>query len=139
MTTSPATNERTERIVRWAILLLLRAAGLALFGLGLFYWIMLVGVFPESGWRFDLMPLEWRVAAAALAVLCPVAGVGLWLTASWGSVVWLLVAALEGAMHVPLQRQFGGPGPELAFHCAGLLALGLLRIVEWHLGRTRRR
>lgn len=81
----------------------------AMFGLvnGLFYWAMLIGVDDSAGWRFDLMPVHWRVASVTLAVLLPFAASGLWMVASWGAVIWFLCAAIEIAMHVGFPELFG--------------------------------
>jgi hypothetical protein len=137
---NPATPVREGgRIVRLLILWLRRAAGLGLFCLGVVYWIRLVGVFPGPNWRFDLMSPQWRAAACILAVLCPVAGVGLWLSASWGTVVWIIVAALELGMRFALPQVFGGPDAELAALLAGLALLAVLFVVRWAVARTPRR
>ncbi|WP_246191225.1 DUF6163 family protein [Aureimonas leprariae] len=117
--------------MRLSILWLRRIAGLALFAIGIAYWIRLVGVFPEANWRFDLMSSQWRAASCVLAVLAPVGGVGLWLAASWGTVVWIIVATLEAGMHFALPQIFGGPDAELAVVLATLAAFALLRIAEW--------
>jgi hypothetical protein len=138
MKTSPASNEGARRLVRLAILLVLRLSGLVLFGLGLLYWVRLVGIYPEPGWRFDLMSVPWRVAASTLAVLCPVAGVGLWLAVSWGGVVWVLIAVLQAGMHFVLARDFGPPGLELAFHAGGLTLFAALRALRWWISRPRK-
>ncbi len=138
MTTRTASTQRLEAAVRHAILWLQRAAGLALFGFGLLYWVRIVGLYPGADWRFDLMSLPWRVAAPTLAVVCPVAGVGLWLAASWGTVVWTIVATVEGVMRFVFRATFGGPDVELAFHAFGLAALVALRLVGWWLGRRNR-
>jgi hypothetical protein len=38
---------------------------------GILYWIRLIGFYPGSLWRFDLMPVHWQVAAVMLAVFFP--------------------------------------------------------------------
>lgn len=113
-----------------------RIAGLALFAIGIGYWIRLVGVFPGPNWRFDLMTPQWRAASCVLAVLAPVAGVGLWLAASWGTVVWIIVATLELAMHLGFPNAFGRPDAELTALLAGLAALAALRVIEWASARA---
>jgi len=56
---------------------------------GFYYWLRLVGVWGETNWRFDLMGWNWRVLAASMAVLYPVAACGLWQQARWGIILWL--------------------------------------------------
>lgn len=64
--------------------LFLRLIAIACFWLGLQYWAMLVGYSLDGHARFDLLALPWKVAGAGLAVVFPVAALGLWLTVSWG-------------------------------------------------------
>jgi hypothetical protein len=106
---------------------LCRIVGLALFGMGLVYWTRLIGVFDGDLWRFDLMPVWWRVAAPTLAVIYPVAGIGLWMTASWGTVVWVLIAAIEGVMRLGFPHLFGAEPVVVGLHVAGLAFLAVLR------------
>ncbi|EJF87266.1 DUF6163 family protein [Bartonella rattimassiliensis] len=63
--------------------------------LGIFYWIRLVGVFPGILWRFDLMPWQWQFASAILAILYPIALIGLWMYSLWGIVLWGIAALIE--------------------------------------------
>lgn len=65
---------------------------------GMTYWVRLIGYYDGALWRFDTMPVEWQVASATLAVLFPFAGIGLWMTASWGPVIWFLCAVGEVTM-----------------------------------------
>ena len=74
---------------------------------GVLYWVRLVGYYPGSLWRFDLMPVHWQVASLTLAVLFPFAAIGLWMLASWGPVVWFLCAVLEGVMYLGFPDMFG--------------------------------
>lgn len=67
---------------------------------GIFYWIRLIGLYDGLSWRFDLMPIHWKIAASSLAVLFPFAAIGLWLMASWGPVLWFTCAATETVMYV---------------------------------------
>jgi hypothetical protein len=91
---------------------------------GVLYWVRLVGFYEGSLWRFDLMPVHWRVAAVSLAVLFPFAGIGLWMLASWGAVIWLICAATESLMYFGFPELFGFRWPVLATH-AGVLAVYL--------------
>lgn len=120
---------------------LCRLVAMALFVLGLSYWTRLVGVFDGALWRFDLMPVSWRLVAPSLAVLYPVAGIGLWMPATWGVVVWLLVIGVEAGMLLA-PAIFGGHPGILLFHLAALSFLLLLklapRVARWlrHLGKV---
>lgn len=74
---------------------------------GVLYWVRLVGIYPGSLWRFDLMPVYWQVAATALAALFPFAAIGLWMLTSWGPVIWLFCAAAETVMYAGFPDLFG--------------------------------
>ncbi|WP_139413216.1 DUF6163 family protein [Bartonella mastomydis] len=73
----------------------LRFLALICLGLSIFYWIRLVGVFPGILWRFDLMPWQWQFASAILAILYPIALIGLWMYSLWGIILWCLAALIE--------------------------------------------
>ncbi|WP_224007650.1 DUF6163 family protein [Aureimonas sp. SA4125] len=119
---------------------LLRLSAMVLFAIGIFYWVRLVGIYDGPLWRFDLMPIWWRVAATVLAVLAPVAGVGLWMVVSWGAVIWIIVALVEAVMHLGFPGLFGSPTPWMFFHLVGLSALAVLRLVAaWVRWRRLRR
>ncbi|WP_136658794.1 DUF6163 family protein [Nitratireductor sp. XY-223] len=74
---------------------------------GLRYWSLLIGIAEGGAWRFDLLPVHWKIAAASLAVLWPVAGIGLWMIVSWGPVVWLVAATTEIIMHGAFPELYG--------------------------------
>ncbi len=88
-------------------MLFLRLMAVVCLWFALRYWAMLTGFSFGGGGRFDLLPPAWKAAATALAVMFPVAGVGLWLLAPWGAVVWVLAAATEIAMHEFYPSIFG--------------------------------
>lgn len=88
---------------------------------GLLYWVRLIGFYPGTLWRFDLMPVHWQVASVVLAVLFPFAAAGLWMLASWGPVIWFICAATETVMYAGLPRLFGERPSILISH--GLVAL----------------
>ncbi len=85
---------------------------------GIYYWVRLVGFYPGSLWRFDLMPTQWQVVTAMLAVLFPVAAIGLWMLSSWGPVIWFICAATEAVMYGGLPQRFGRLDPVLIVHLA---------------------
>ena len=137
MTLPVPPEEKAERLNRLLTVWLLRIAAVCLFGLGVEIWIRLVGIEDGPLNRFDLMPIWWKIAAPALAVLYPVAGVGLWMTVSWGAVTWAIVAAVEIIMHLVFPELFGGMTLLIVLHLFGLSMLLLLRVIGWW--ETRRR
>lgn len=109
---------------------LCRLSAIALFGVGIAYWVRLVGIFDGSLWRFDLMPLQWRMAAPALAVLCPVAGVGLWMPVSWGIVVWVVAAMIEAFLVFGLPQGLAANPAILGGHALALSLLLALALTD---------
>ncbi|RWX75816.1 hypothetical protein EPK99_19230 [Neorhizobium lilium] len=85
----------------------LRLIAIACLWFGLQYWGMLVGYSLNGMARFDLLNLPWKVAASALAVLFPVAALGLWLTVSWGAVLWTIAAATQVLMYLVWPQTYG--------------------------------
>ena len=87
---------------------------------GVLYWIRLIGFHPGSLWRFDLMPLHWQVASVCLACFFPFAAIGLWMTASWGAVMWFICAVAETAMYLFYPHIFGYRLPIVGAHIAAI-------------------
>jgi len=85
----------------------LRMIALICFWFGLQYWAMLVGYSLHGMARFDLLSLPWKVAASSLAVLFPVASLGLWLAVSWGAVLWAIAAVTQVLMYMVWPDIFG--------------------------------
>jgi hypothetical protein len=102
---SPAVPKRTLTEILYVIFL--RLVAVACFWFGLQYWAMLVGYSLQGLARFDLLALPWKVAASALAVLFPVASLGLWLTVSWGPVLWTIAAVSQILMYSVWPEIFG--------------------------------
>ncbi|WP_455477668.1 DUF6163 family protein [Bartonella sp. B41] len=73
----------------------LRFLAIICFCLSTFYWICLVGVFSEPLWHFDLMLWQWQLLSSALAIIYPIALVGLWMYSPWGIVLWCIAALTE--------------------------------------------
>ncbi|AMC13069.1 DUF6163 family protein [Liberibacter crescens] len=85
----------------------LRIVSIISFIFTLYYWKMAVGYSFEGYRRFDLLPTPWKTAVASLSVLFPVSSVGLWLTVSWGPVIWLLSAVIQIIMYLIFPNIFG--------------------------------
>ena len=102
---SPHVPRRTLTEILFVIFL--RMIAIACLWFGLQYWGMLVGYSLRGMARFDLLNLPWKVAASALAVLFPVASLGLWLAVSWGAVLWTIAAATQVLMYTVWPQTFG--------------------------------
>ena len=87
--------------------LFLRLVAVSCLVAGLQYWGRLIGYSEAGAFRFDLIPSYWQLASASLAVLLPVAAVGLWMQVSWGPVLWVVAAGSEAIMHKGMPMWFG--------------------------------
>lgn len=104
---------------------------------GVLYWIRLVGLYPGSLWRFDLMPLHWQVAATVLAALFPFAAIGLWMLTSWGPVIWFLCALTEAVMYAGFPELYGQRLSIVLAHGFAALLYAAFRLVLWSQRRER--
>ncbi len=101
------TPRLTPSLVDSAFAWFLRTVALLCLAFGILYWVRLVGFYEGASWRFDTMPVHWQVAAVSLAALFPFAGIGLWMMASWGPVIWFLCAAIEATMYAGFPELYG--------------------------------
>jgi hypothetical protein len=92
-------GEAKKRGIRWRLILvwLLRLLSVVWIGKGLMHWatILGLGLVFEPGPAFETRPLTFQAITVYFAVFDLVAGVGLWLTATWGGVLWLLAAVSQ--------------------------------------------
>ncbi|MEM7301163.1 MAG: DUF6163 family protein [Pseudomonadota bacterium] len=94
----------------------LRLLSIVFLGFAVFAWIRIVGLYDGVEWRFDIMPVHWKIISVIMAVLLPVVSVGLWTLLPWGQVVWSLVVALEVTMHVAFKGYFEQNDRLVIFH-----------------------
>ncbi len=89
-----ASGEGKPGRMRWRTILvwLLRLLSIAWMAKGLLQWAVILGLGPESGPPFESRPLTFQAITVYFAVFDLVAAVGLWLTSTWGGVLWLLAA-----------------------------------------------
>lgn len=109
-------------------ILFMRMIAVVCFAFGLEYWAMLSGYAMEGKGRFDLLSFPWQVASAGLSTLFPVAAVGLWLTVSWGPVIWFLAAATQAAMYLVWPEIFGSNLLVVALNAGILLVFVAFRV-----------
>jgi hypothetical protein len=117
----PSTTELAFEIFQRVIAIFCLIAGIR-------YWALLIGISEQGAWRFDLLPVHWKIAAASLAVLWPVAGIGLWMVVSWGPVIWLVAAATEIAMHGGFPELYGSRWLLIVAHGSVAVIYGIFRI-----------
>lgn len=95
---------------------------------GLEFWAMLVGYSHNGLARFDLLTVPWRVATCALAVIFPVSGLGLWMTVSWGPVIWAIGAVAQILMYGVWPKIFGENPLLISFHIIVAVVYGAFRL-----------
>jgi hypothetical protein len=131
----PNVDPRVARI-KGVLDLFLRSLSIVFLLLGLKQWAIILGAFPDPAWNFEEMATPWQLVTINLAVADLVAGVGLWMLVSWGTVIWLYAALFEVAIHTVFASSFGDNYLLALFHIATILAFGLLWVAE---NRARRR
>ncbi|MTI17385.1 hypothetical protein E1162_09035 [Rhodobacteraceae bacterium RKSG542] len=98
---------------------------------GLLQWARIIGFSTWQGLHFLEMPLEWQCVVVFFGVLDLVAGIGLWLLANWGTVIWLFLSLSKVVMHTAFASTFGRAPLENVFYiCAIAIYLILLYFSE---------
>lgn len=90
---------RSAKPTEFLFTVFMRFVAVSCFYFGMHYWAMLIGYADDGNARFDLLSSQWRTAATFLAVLYPVAALGLWSGVSWGVVLWIVAAGYESLIH----------------------------------------
>jgi hypothetical protein len=109
------------------VAVLFLAAGLARAGL-------IFGITP-TGESFATLTPAWRAGIVALTGLNLFAGVGLWIGATWGPVMWAVAALTETAMHTLFADHFGPQPWRIAVHVLLLAIFVALAYRERRRGR----
>jgi hypothetical protein len=113
---------------RTALVVYVRVLSVVFLVSGLRRWAVLLGPLAPGGDVFN-MPTELVVAVGAFAVIELVAAVGLWLLASWGTVVWLISALAESVLHLLFSEIYGYSPGLVAFHVVTVTVYAGLTIV----------
>jgi len=95
---------------KWPFLLVVFLRAMAAISLikGLYHWAIVCGINAPFPSGFDSYPTPYQVATVFFAVIDLVAGVGLWLAAPWGAVVWLTSVISMAAVEVLFPQIYGG-------------------------------
>ena len=91
----------------WLVVFLRAMAAVSLIK-GLYHWAVVCGINAPFPSGFDSYPTPYQVATVFFAVIDLVAGVGLWLAAPWGAVVWLTSVISMAAVEVLFPQIYGG-------------------------------
>jgi Family of unknown function (DUF6163) len=95
---------------RWSFWLpiFLRVMAAASLAKGLYHWAVICGLNAPATSGFDSHGVPYQIATVFFAIIDPVAGVGLWLTAPWGPVLWLTSVISMAAVEILFPQIFGG-------------------------------
>lgn len=94
-------------------------------------WSDLIGYGSGGALRIDRLDTDQQAAVATLAVLYPVAAIGLWLRGSWGPVVWTVAAVVEIARHESLPGSISAATPTLLMIGSTAVVYLALRVTLW--------
>ncbi|MCX8998981.1 DUF6163 family protein [Rhizobiaceae bacterium BDR2-2] len=120
----PPKNTMTETL----FVVFLRMVAISCFWFGMQYWALLVGYSGGGGARFDMLDPAWRAACVSLAVVFPIAALGLWLVVSWGPVIWACAALVQVLMYTVWRDIFGNNLTVPIMHAVILCVYALFRI-----------
>jgi len=103
-------DEAAEGERQWGawLALFLRAMAVLSLAKGLYHWAIICGINAPFPSGFDSYSTPYQITTIFFAVIDLVAGVGLWLTAPWGAVVWLTSIISMAAVQVLFPQIYGG-------------------------------
>lgn len=86
-----------ERMTPWRrrLVFYLRAVAMFLLAEAVFHWAIICGVGEGPFGGFLELPTLVQAGIIWAAIIDPIAGVGLWLGAGWGVVLWLIATATQ--------------------------------------------
>lgn len=121
----------------WSTLLTwyLRGIAILLFAGGVIYWARIIGIVEWRGYWFWDMPVSMQGAIVFFAVLDLVAATGLWLTVSWGTVMWIFRCFCQIVMHTVFSDLYGRRPYEIAFY---LLTIAIYAVLAYLMDRENR-
>ena len=95
-------------------------------------WAIILGV--PGMLDFLQMATPRQVLTGYLAVMMPIAAVGLWIGAGWGTVIWLVVALSEVFANTLFSELFGEAYDLVAFH---LFTMVIYVVLAWRIAQKR--
>jgi hypothetical protein len=114
-----------------ALILFFRVMSVFQLAKGMVHWALLMGApdaAPGGG-----QEIEYLAVNIYFAVLDPVAGVGLWMTSSWGAVLWLLAAISQVAVCLGFAEVYGFLWPLLLLEA---IVVGLYVYITWRVAQV---
>jgi len=103
-------GEGEAEVKRWPywLVVFLRVMAAVSLMKGLYHWAIVCGIAAPFPSGFDSYSTPYQVATVFFAVIDLVAGVGLWLAAPWGAVVWLTSVISMAAVELLFPQIYGG-------------------------------
>jgi Family of unknown function (DUF6163) len=101
-------SESERRKWSYRLVLFLRVMAIISLAKGLYHWAIICGISSPFPSGFDSYPTSYQVSTVFFAVIDPVAGVGLWLAAPWGAVLWLTAVISMAAVEALFPQIYGG-------------------------------
>lgn len=106
-----------------------RLVALFLLWFGLMYWMRIVGLSGVEGLRFDTMTEAWQAASCVMAVMLPIAAIGLWGLFTWGTSIWLITVAVELSLYLGWPEIFGQATQVVWFHAVCLAVYVTIKLM----------
>jgi uncharacterized protein DUF6163 len=100
-------ERESKRWAHWLIVFLRMMAVVSLLK-GIYHWAIVCGINAPSASGFDDYKTPYQAATVFFAVIDLVAGVGLWLAAPWGAVIWLTSVISMAAVELLFPQIYGG-------------------------------
>lgn len=115
-----AKPSRLQRISEICFAVFLRLLSIVFFAAAIYTWLQAIGFWDGPEFRFDTMSIALKIYTAVLAVILPVASVGLWTTLPWGRVIWFFAIAFQSVSLVRFPDLFFASDIVLIFHLTSL-------------------
>lgn len=133
MESTTKTQTEAERLKAFSVDALFRlfckCVALVFIGFAIFHWMNVVG-FSNNDVRIDTISNDRKIGLAFLAIIQPVAALGLWSGLTWGLVVWAMAAAGEVLMYIAFPDRFGQFDSVLLFHAGCAAALFIYFLIK---------
>ena len=107
---------RTQQIIELLFSIYLRLLSVVFFAAAVYTWMTAIGYWEGDSYRFDTMGVALKIYTAIMAVMLPVACVGLWTTLPWGRVIWFFAIAFQSVTLLRFPEMFVAPMAVLIFH-----------------------
>jgi hypothetical protein len=101
-------QDKRQNVWTRRLVLFLRIMALVSMLKGLYHWSQVLGIGDGNGSTFEQASTPWQAATIFFAVIDLVSGVGIWLAAAWGGVVWLTATISMAAIELFFPQVYGG-------------------------------